>query len=153
MLLSFWTLLALLGLTLATPVPAPITSPIPIPNPSTATLSSRETDLNAFLSLLLDRLPAISGTLTSVSSLLTTFQSFLALISGKKTTYNQLVTLTTSKNPTCKAYTVIFARGTVEPGNVGILVGPPFFDALKARIGGDSLLVQGVNEYVASVKG
>ncbi|KAH9224558.1 putative cutinase, partial [Leptodontidium sp. 2 PMI_412] len=106
----------------------------------------RETDLNAFLSLLLDNLPAIDGTLTAISGLLTTFQSFLALVSGKKTTYNQLTSA-------CKPYTVVFARGTVEPGNVGILVGPPFFDALKARVGSAALAVQGVNEYKASIAG
>lgn len=48
--------------------------------------------------------------------------------------------------------TVIFARGTTEPGNVGVLVGPPFFDALKSRIGAGNVVVQGV-AYPASVEG
>jgi hypothetical protein len=150
MLLSFWTLLALFGLTLASPVPAPAPianpAPAPIANPNPSDLIARETDLNAFLSLLLDHLPAMDGTLTAISGILTTFQGFLALVSGKKTTYNQLTSA-------CKPYTVVFARGTVEPGNVGILVGPPFFDALKARVGSAALAVQGVNEYKASIAG
>ncbi len=44
----------------------------------------------------------------------------------------------------CAKVTVIFARGTIEPGNVGYLAGPPFFDALAAIIGGANLDVQGV---------
>ena len=48
--------------------------------------------------------------------------------------------------------TVIFARGTTEPGNVGVLVGPPFFDALGAIVGSGNLVVQGV-DYPASVEG
>ncbi|KAK0109727.1 hypothetical protein ONS95_002406 [Cadophora gregata] len=152
MLPSIWTLLAIIGLTLASPVPipdpAPVTNPAPVPgvNSSPSELAERETDLNAFLSLLLDHLPAIDGTLAAISGILTTFQGFLALVSGKKTTYNQL-------SSTCKPYTVVFARGTTEPGNVGILVGPPFFDALKAKVGSAALAVQGVNDYKASVVG
>ncbi len=154
MLLSFWTVLTIIGLTLTSPVPAPVpnanAAPVPAPlanpSPNPNELAERETDLNAFLSLLLDHLPAIDGTLTAISGILTTFQGFLALVSGKKTTYNQLAS-------SCKPYTVVFARGTVEPGNVGILVGPPFFDALKAKVGSAALALQGVNDYKASIAG
>ncbi len=140
MLLLSWTLLAILGLALASPVPNAMSNP----NPND--LIERETDLNAFLSLLLDHLPAVDGTLTAISGVLTTFQGFLALVSGKKTTYNGL-------SSPCKPYTVVFARGTVEPGNVGILVGPPFFDALKAKLGSSALAIQGVNNYKATIAG
>ena len=44
----------------------------------------------------------------------------------------------------CKPVTIIFARGTLELGNIGLLAGPPFFDALALLIGGDKLSVQGV---------
>ena len=44
----------------------------------------------------------------------------------------------------CKPVTVVFARGTLELGNVGLLAGPPFFDALAGLIGRDNLAVQGV---------
>ena len=39
-----------------------------------------------------------------------------------------------------------------EPGNVGILTGPAFIDALKLRleIGADGLTVQGVGNYSGS---
>jgi hypothetical protein len=43
----------------------------------------------------------------------------------------------------CRPVTVIFARGTIEPGNVGLLAGPPFFDVLSSMIG-NALGVQGV---------
>ena len=47
-------------------------------------------------------------------------------------------------NGACKAVTVIFARGTLEWGNIGLLAGPPFFDALGVEIGFDNMAVQGV---------
>ena len=52
----------------------------------------------------------------------------------------------------CKALTIIFARGTTESGNVGSLVGPPFFQAVADLIGEDQLAVQGV-DYPATVDG
>lgn len=68
------------------------------------------------------------------------------MLTGQKTTYNEL-------SGSCKAYTVLFARGTTEPGNVGILAGPPFFEALRDRVGKANLAVQGVNGYDADVEG
>ncbi len=55
-------------------------------------------------------------------------------------------------NGACLPVTVIFSRGTIEPGNVGLLAGPPFFDALGSLIGSENLAVQGVN-YPASILG
>lgn len=52
----------------------------------------------------------------------------------------------------CKPVTVIFARGTLELGNVGSITGPPFFNALEDAIGVDNLAVQGV-EYPANIQG
>ena len=52
----------------------------------------------------------------------------------------------------CAAVTVIFARGTLESGNVGTLVGPPFFSALATDIGASNLAVQGV-DYAADIVG
>lgn len=51
----------------------------------------------------------------------------------------------------CKGMTVIFARGTTELGNVGSVAGPPFFQALSDKMGGD-IAVQGV-QYPADVPG
>jgi hypothetical protein len=133
---SFWTLISLIGLTLASPVP----------DLATKDLAKRETALNAFLTVLLDYLPALDGTISSLADVLTTFENLLALLTGEQPTYNQL-------GGTCTTYTVIFARGTTEPGNVGILVGPPFFDALRSLVGTSALTIQGVNDYSASVDG
>lgn len=36
---------------------------------------------------------------------------------------------------------------------MGILVGPPFFDALASLVGSSNLVIQGVNDYSASVAG
>jgi hypothetical protein len=52
----------------------------------------------------------------------------------------------------CKPVTVIFARGTVEPGNVGTLTGPPFFNALGLAIGKPNVGIQGV-DYPATILG
>ncbi|KAH7179575.1 cutinase-domain-containing protein [Fusarium flagelliforme] len=52
----------------------------------------------------------------------------------------------------CKDVTVIFARGTTEPGNVGMAAGPPFFKALGEKLGSDKLAVQGV-DYKADIAG
>lgn len=52
----------------------------------------------------------------------------------------------------CAAITIIFARGTVELGNVGELAGPPFFNALDALVGDSNVAVQGV-DYPATIAG
>lgn len=52
----------------------------------------------------------------------------------------------------CKDYTLLFARGTTEQGNMGTLVGPPLAGALGKAVGEHRLAVQGV-DYPASVEG
>jgi len=132
MRLSLLATISLLTLSLASPVPT--------------SLHTRETPLNAFLTILLDNLPDISGAISDVVGILTDFEELLADLTGDQITYNEL-------SSSCAEYTVIFARGTSEPGNVGILVGPPFFDALASLVGSSNLVIQGVNDYSASVAG
>ncbi|EDN96954.1 hypothetical protein SS1G_01882 [Sclerotinia sclerotiorum 1980 UF-70] len=56
-------------------------------------------------------------------------------------------------NGSCATMTVLFARGTGEVGNVGLLTGPPFFTALAAYMNQTgSMAIQGV-DYAASVSG
>ncbi|PBP16837.1 alpha/beta-Hydrolase [Diplocarpon rosae] len=55
-------------------------------------------------------------------------------------------------NGVCKSHTVIFARGTHAPGNVGDTAGRPFFQAIASLVGAEDLAVQGVN-YKAGVWG
>lgn len=52
----------------------------------------------------------------------------------------------------CKPVTVIFARGTIELGNVGSITGPPFFNALNDLIGEENIAIQGV-DYPADIIG
>lgn len=133
---SLWTLFALFGLTLASP----------LPELSNRAQDKRDQALNTFLAILLDHLPTLDGTITEVVGVLTAFENVLAFLTGQKTTYNEL-------GGSCKAYTVIFARGTTEPGNVGILVGPPLFQALRDKVSSSALTIQGVNKYSASIDG
>lgn len=128
-------IVSLLGLSLASPVPG-----------AREKLAERETPLNAFLTVLLDYLPALDASIESLVGVLTAFEELLALVTGEQTTYNDLT-------GSCKTYTVVFARGTTEPGNVGILVGPPFFDALRTKLGSSAIAVQGVNDYNADIDG
>lgn len=95
-------LLTLLGLnTYATPLPAA----------SEMQLTKRDAGLNAFLGILIDHLPAVSESLTESTSLITSFDKLLGALTGAQETYNEA-------GGTCKEWTVVFARGTAEPGNV-----------------------------------
>ncbi|KAF3914207.1 Cutinase [Dactylellina cionopaga] len=61
------------------------------------------------------------------------------LVARQSNTRNDL------RNGACKEYTLIFARGTLEPaGNLGS-VGTPFAAALERVLGENALAVQGVN--------
>ncbi|KAL8336668.1 hypothetical protein RB601_008247 [Gaeumannomyces tritici] len=52
----------------------------------------------------------------------------------------------------CRPLTVVFARGTLEAGNVGTFAGPPFFQALASRVGDVNVSVQGA-DYPAVSEG
>ncbi|EFQ26957.1 cutinase [Colletotrichum graminicola] len=54
----------------------------------------------------------------------------------------------------CRPVTLIWARGTTQPGNTGEAgsEGPTFFNALASMIGTENLAVQGVN-YAANILG
>ncbi|KAI9801888.1 MAG: hypothetical protein M1833_002202 [Piccolia ochrophora] len=55
-------------------------------------------------------------------------------------------------NGVCKDVSVIYARGTGEPGNVGYQTGPSFFTALNNELGAARVAVQGV-AYPATAAG
>jgi cutinase len=140
---QLYGLISLLAFAIASPIPPSSSDLVDL---SPEELARRQTPLNQFVTLLLNNLPAINGEISKVAGILTAFENLLAILTGAKTTYNDL-------QGSCKAYTVIFARGTTEPGNVGILVGPPFFEALKAKVGANNLAIQGVNNYKADIAG
>lgn len=111
--------------------------------------STNSDSSNPFNALLAEaaNLPGIGTAITDISGALTTFEAGAAAALDIQTTQNDL-----TAGAGCKDMTVIFARGTTEPGNVGLFTGPPFFDALTSMLGANSLAIQGV-DYSASVEG
>lgn len=107
--------------------------------------SSTSLTLNALLALISQTFPS-TILLSTASALLTVESEALALLARVDTTSNDLT------DGQCGDVTLLFARGTTEPGNVGSLVGPEFFAALESAVGGGvEVVFQGVNEYDASV--
>ncbi|KAH7093019.1 cutinase [Paraphoma chrysanthemicola] len=99
--------------------------------------------LNQLLRLF-STLPQGAVALDAVGKIITPLTQVLADSKGIETTRNDL-----ANGAPCAAVTVVFARGTTEPGNVGLFAGPPFFDALSEQLEDSSLAVQGV-EYPAT---
>ena len=50
----------------------------------------------------------------------------------------------------CRPYTVIFARGTSEGGNIGSVIGPKLRSELQKLLGNDGIAFQGVPYPAAS---
>ncbi|KAL3421566.1 Cutinase 3 [Phlyctema vagabunda] len=103
-------------------------------------------DFLDILNAILEGVPGLEGNVNDIANLITTTEQAIADAADIQITYNEL-------SGPCKEYTIIFARGTSEPGNVGVIVGPPFFEALKAVVGSGNVAVQGVNDYPAEVGG
>ncbi|KAF3314741.1 hypothetical protein TWF173_004551 [Orbilia oligospora] len=87
--------------------------------------------------------------LLSATAPLTTSHPTLLIPRQSRTTRNDL-----QNGSACKPFTLIFARGTTEVGNLGTVVGPPLISALGRVLpgGANSLAIQGVN-YPANVAG
>lgn len=88
-------------------------------------------------------IPGLGLEVNALSNVLTDFEQKEATALGVDTTLS---------NKACAAMSVIFARGTTEAGNVGLLTGPPFFSALEQIMGKDNVAVQGVS-YAADIDG
>ncbi|KAF3763112.1 family 5 carbohydrate esterase [Cryphonectria parasitica EP155] len=101
-------------------------------------------DINEILALITELFP-VDVTLEDAQGLIEAGDEALALALGYSTTYNDLT------DGECADVTLIFARGTDEPGNVGALVGPEFYSALQSALGSTTSIFQGVNDYDASV--
>lgn len=100
--------------------------------------------INTILAWISELFP-VTVLLTDSADLISAADEALALVLGYSTTSNDLT------NGNCGDVTLIFARGTDEPGNVGSLVGPEFYSALESALGSTSSIFQGVNDYDASV--
>ena len=111
-----------------------------------ALLKDPKGQLNELMAMF-SSLPEGEAALDATAKVLTPLQQSLADADGIDTTRQDL-----AENGPCSDITVVFARGTTEPGNVGLMTGPPFFDALSEQLGAGSLAVQGV-EYPATFAG
>jgi hypothetical protein len=83
----------------------------PLAEPNEVHITERGAGLNSFLSILLSHLPAINTSITDATGIITSFDNILGALTGARETYNEL-------GGSCTEWTVIFARGTAEPGNV-----------------------------------
>jgi hypothetical protein len=149
--LSFCTFLLLLLLNYISAAPIPINVSTDISSPE-GFGNGREgggeggaggdSIINSII-LAVGNLPGIGRTIDAISAGLTTLEQGLATALSIQTDEDQL---------SCAAMSVIFARSTTEPSNVGVLTGPEFFTALETIVGAKNVAVQGV-DYSASIDG
>ncbi len=110
-------------------------------------LAERQTgsSINTLLSAIVSLFP-VGIAVADVTDGIALAEQALALALHIDTTENGL-------GADCAGMTILFARGTTEAGNVGAIAGPPFFDAVRRRLGsGATLAVQGV-DYPADIPG
>jgi hypothetical protein len=117
------------------------------PTGEDAILGARQTNpFNPFLSIITS-LPPTNLLVDGTAGALTDLEGLIAPFSGGPTSQTDI-----ASNKPCAAMTLIFARGTTEPGNMGVFAGPQLVNAIKKAMPGTSLNVQGV-EYAASIQG
>ncbi|KAK2593089.1 hypothetical protein QQS21_009219 [Conoideocrella luteorostrata] len=99
--------------------------------------------LNLFLAAITETFP-VNVAVTEICGALTVGEEALAETFGLSTTENA---------NGCADVTLVFARGTCDPGNLGALSGPSFVTAVKKAVGSSkSVAVQGI-DYPATVDG
>ncbi|KAK3390757.1 cutinase-domain-containing protein [Podospora didyma] len=97
--------------------------------------------VNAFL-YRISKLFPVNAVIANVVGFITITETILAKEFGMVTTQNAV------SNGQCADVTIIFARGTGEAGNVSVLVGPHFFEAVQDKVAPATVGVQGV-EWIA----
>ncbi|KAI3549600.1 cutinase [Colletotrichum filicis] len=156
--------------TTALTIPIPSLQTTPTPPQKIKGNPYRDRDLSSLLSgsfEVLDRVPGLVDKV--VNTTLLVVRALRETVAENGITQNDLDTAlgingttgmplplpgNTTRAVTCPDVAVLFARGTNEPGNVGFLTGPPFFDALRTYMNGTgSIAIQGVNSYPADPPG
>lgn len=89
---------------------------------------------------------------TVLPSLTTAFPLIPSLFSKRVTNLGATSQNDLFNGTPCKPLTIIFARGTTAPGNVGDNTGPAFFTEVAKLIGINNLAIQGV-DYSANIFG
>lgn len=120
------------------------TSALSIPWAASSKVVEPRLSINTILAWISELYPA-EILLAASSDIIGAADEAFALVMGYDTTYNDLT------DGQCGDVTLIFARGTDDPGNVGALVGPELYAALQSALGSTSSIFQGVNDYGATV--
>lgn len=82
-----------------------------------------------------------------------TLQSIVLVVPLASAALNSMTQDDVVNGGACKAMTILFARGTTEGGNMGIVAGPLFVSAVGQMMGGAAnIAVQGI-EYPADIPG
>ena len=112
-----------------------------------ARVSGRQGDtVKEILSAAVSLLP-VQLTIKTIEGVIQVAEEYIALFLGLSTIENDVV------QGRCADLTIIYARGTGETGNVGAVVGPPFFLAVADSMGGrENIALQGV-DYAATAQG
>ncbi|KAJ4405816.1 hypothetical protein N0V82_010246 [Gnomoniopsis sp. IMI 355080] len=101
-------------------------------------LTAHAFDLNVLLAAI-DRYFPDNIAIKSADKIISTAESAIGKLIGVQESRHDLV------DGSCGDVMVIFARGTGEPGNIGALVAPQFYDKLVSALDGKSVSMQGID--------
>lgn len=124
--------------------------PPPLPSPNRSFLQTNPYNMKSFF--LASALLGVTATAVPIDHAQPRGFDRMAAASHSELVERTSFSTTRNELGECAPITVIFARGTVEPGNVGDLAGPPFFNALDILYGDSNVAVQGV-DYPATIAG
>lgn len=101
-------------------------------------LTAHAFDLNVLLAAINHYFPN-NIAIKTADTIISKTESAIGKLIGVQETRNDLT------DGTCGDVMVIFARGTGEPGNVGALVAPEFYDELVSALNGKTASMQGLD--------
>lgn len=101
-------------------------------------LTAQAFDLNVLLAAI-DKYFPDNIAIKTADTIISKAESAIGKLIGAQETRNDLV------DGNCGDVVVIFARGTGEPGNIGALVAPEFYDELVSALDGKSVSMQGLD--------